>query len=255
MLMARTAGTITGLCQWRCAGHGAKGDPMDVSVRLDGANQSGQLRSLALWLTAERELRGRVRTVEPPPEEGTLGPVVQEVLIAVAQGGIGAFVAALVGWIRQRGVDITCSVTTSTGITVEVSTSRVRAAGTRGARRTHQQRDHRGLRPLRSVGRLRRDGRQGETLGRRPAAAAERRGLQPRPGPLGRVQPGQAADRRGERHRGHRDLDRRGRAVRHRVHRPRRRRAHRRLQQGTARGSPPSASTARCGSGPPTRPS
>ncbi|MCX5603260.1 hypothetical protein OOK29_34500 [Streptomyces phaeochromogenes] len=101
---------------------------MDVSVRLDGANQSGQLRSLALWLTAERELRGRVRTVEPPPEEGTLGPVVQEVLIAVAQGGIGAFVAALVGWIRQRGVDITCSVTTSTGITVEVSTSRVRAA-------------------------------------------------------------------------------------------------------------------------------
>ncbi|MFF3706163.1 effector-associated constant component EACC1 [Streptomyces phaeochromogenes] len=101
---------------------------MDVSVRLDGANQSGQLRSLALWLTAERELRGRVRTVEPPPEEGTLGPVVQEVLIAVAQGGIGAFVAAFVGWIRQRGVDITCSVTTSTGITVEVSTSRVRAA-------------------------------------------------------------------------------------------------------------------------------
>lgn len=101
---------------------------MDVSVRLDGANQSGQLRSLALWLTAERELRGRVRTVEPPPEEGTLGPVVQEVLIAVAQGGIGAFVAALVGWIRQRGVDITCSVTTTTGITVEVSTSRVRAA-------------------------------------------------------------------------------------------------------------------------------
>ncbi|MFD3373167.1 MULTISPECIES: hypothetical protein [unclassified Streptomyces] len=101
---------------------------MDVSVRLDGANQSGQLRSLALWLTTERELRGRVRTVEPPPEEGTLGPVVQEVLIAVAQGGIGALVAALVGWIRQRGVDITCSLTTASGITVEVSTSRVRAA-------------------------------------------------------------------------------------------------------------------------------
>ncbi|MFD3312005.1 hypothetical protein [Streptomyces sp. NPDC058694] len=101
---------------------------MDVSVRLDGANQSGQLRSLALWLTAERELRGRVRTVEPPPEEGTLGPVVQEVLIAVAQGGLGALVAALVGWIRQRGVDITCSLTTASGITVEVSTSRVRAA-------------------------------------------------------------------------------------------------------------------------------
>ncbi|MFI6273779.1 hypothetical protein [Streptomyces sp. NPDC050988] len=101
---------------------------MDVSVRLDGADQSGRLRSLALWLTAERELRGRVRTVEPPPEEGTLGPVVQEVLIAVAQGGIGALVAALVGWIRQRGVDVTCSLTTTTGITVEVSTSRVRAA-------------------------------------------------------------------------------------------------------------------------------
>jgi hypothetical protein len=101
---------------------------MDVSVRLDGADKSGHLRSLALWLTSERELRGRVRTVEPPPEEGTLGPVVQEVLIAVGQGGIGAFVAALVGWIRQRGVDITCSVTTTTGITVEVSTSRIRAA-------------------------------------------------------------------------------------------------------------------------------
>ncbi|MCX4903120.1 hypothetical protein [Streptomyces sp. NBC_00878] len=103
---------------------------MDVSVRLDGLNQSGQLRSLALWLTAERELRGRVRTVEPPPEEGTLGPVVEEVLIAVAQGGIAALVAALVGWIRQRGIDLTCSLTTTTGITVEVSTSRYRTADT-----------------------------------------------------------------------------------------------------------------------------
>jgi len=100
---------------------------MDVTVEV---TESGdQLRSLATWLDAEDELRGRVRLALLPVVPGTLGAVSDVLVIALGAGGAGTVLAgALVAWLRQPKSDVVCKLSRSDGTSFEVSSTNVRGA-------------------------------------------------------------------------------------------------------------------------------
>jgi hypothetical protein len=84
---------------------------LDIRISVvDGS--PAELESLDAWLRHERELAGLVKLVAPPPREGELGSLAQEVLItAVGSGGAitAALVASLKGWLslpRRSSVKI-----------------------------------------------------------------------------------------------------------------------------------------------------
>lgn len=59
---------------------------MSVTVALAGAGTADELRSLHEWLSAEEELRGRVRLVQSPPPPNALGSVPEMLTVALAPG-------------------------------------------------------------------------------------------------------------------------------------------------------------------------
>lgn len=100
---------------------------MHLRITVDGAEQPDHLRSLREWLGHVAQLRGRVGTVERPPAPGTLGPVLDALMIALAPGGVAAALApALVSWLRERRSDVTLRIGRRDGTTVEVTAARVR---------------------------------------------------------------------------------------------------------------------------------
>ncbi|MCC3767597.1 hypothetical protein [Streptomyces sp. UNOC14_S4] len=90
---------------------------MDVRVQLaDG--DSTDTAALWHWLSAERELRGRVSQVPSPIRETDLGSVTDLLTVAVGTGGAGTVLAgSLITWIRSRR--------TAAKITIEASGKRV----------------------------------------------------------------------------------------------------------------------------------
>jgi hypothetical protein len=76
---------------------------MEIGVTLAGAQAGEDARALRRWLADEEDLRGRVRLVDQPPEPGTLGGVVDTLVVGLGSGGaVTAFAAGLVSWIRHR---------------------------------------------------------------------------------------------------------------------------------------------------------
>ncbi|MCK2239914.1 MULTISPECIES: hypothetical protein [unclassified Crossiella] len=69
----------------------------------DGPDAAEQLRYLHEWLGEVGELRGRVSLDERPPEPGTLGPVVDALVVALGPAGAAtACAAAVLAWLRTR---------------------------------------------------------------------------------------------------------------------------------------------------------
>jgi hypothetical protein len=100
---------------------------VDVRLTVQGADPASHLRSLQEWLAEPIELRGRVRSLERPPAPGTLGPVLDSLLVALGPGGVaGALATAVIAWIRHRQGEVTVEVTRPDGGSVKVSASNVR---------------------------------------------------------------------------------------------------------------------------------
>jgi Effector Associated Constant Component 1 len=96
-----------------------------------GEQPAEQLRSLMEWLGNVEGLRGRVRAAEGPPVAGTLGPVLEAVMVALGPAGAATGLATvLVSWIRHRTSDIELQVSRSDGTSAMVSAKRVRGLGT-----------------------------------------------------------------------------------------------------------------------------
>ncbi|MFE2839541.1 hypothetical protein ACFXI6_52985 [Streptomyces mirabilis] len=101
-----------------------------VLLTADGDASANELRSFQTWLTDVDEIRGRVELVEGPPVPGTLGLVVDGLLVALGPGGaVTALATALVAWIRHRRSEVTLKVTRSDGASFEVSAKRVQLLG------------------------------------------------------------------------------------------------------------------------------
>jgi hypothetical protein len=102
-----------------------------IVVGTDGAGgvvAADETRSLLAWLTEEGGLRGRVTPQESPPLPGTLGPVLDGLLVALGSGGAATGLAtALVAWIRSRRGAVTVKATRPDGASVEVSAKLVGA--------------------------------------------------------------------------------------------------------------------------------
>ncbi|MGD0699140.1 MAG: hypothetical protein ABSA02_04565 [Trebonia sp.] len=79
-----------------------KGIAVDVSIRIvDGDVEV--IQSLADWLAAERELRGRVQTIDGSIREGQLGAVTEMITVALGSGGAGTVLASsLITWLKAR---------------------------------------------------------------------------------------------------------------------------------------------------------
>ncbi|MEV6851209.1 hypothetical protein [Actinoplanes sp. NPDC051411] len=100
---------------------------MDVRVSAEGENPADELESLRDWLGGTGELRGRVTGVESPPPVGALGPVLDEVLIAMGPGGAAAaFATALVSWLRHRGGSVKIRIELPDGTAVRLDATEVR---------------------------------------------------------------------------------------------------------------------------------
>jgi Effector Associated Constant Component 1 len=104
----------------------AAGIAVDIKVTLVGPQAGDEARELRHWLTYEAELRGRVRLIEPAPEPGSLGALVDTLVVSLGPGGATAFATALVSWIRHRTGDTRAVVRQPDGTQVEVSARRVR---------------------------------------------------------------------------------------------------------------------------------
>lgn len=99
---------------------------MDLTVAITGADAADELRSLYEWLSAEEELRGRVRLVQSPPPSGALGSIPHTLAVALAPGGVAALASVAIAWMRQRRGEVVCKLTRTDGASVEVSAQRVR---------------------------------------------------------------------------------------------------------------------------------
>ncbi|MFF4571030.1 hypothetical protein [Streptomyces sp. NPDC001410] len=101
---------------------------MDVRVTdgADGTAAADETRSLLAWLAEADELRGRVTPQEGPPVPGTLGPVLDGLVVALGSGGaVTGLTTALVAWIRSRHSNVTVRATRPDGASLEISTKLV----------------------------------------------------------------------------------------------------------------------------------
>lgn len=104
---------------------------MDVHLAeaAEGADEGAaadETRSLLAWLTEVDELRGRVTPQEGPPVPGTLGPVLDGLVVALGSGGaVTGLTTAMVAWIRSRHSNVTVKATRPDGASLEISTKLV----------------------------------------------------------------------------------------------------------------------------------
>lgn len=98
---------------------------MTLALAGDEAS-SDELRRLRAWLVEDDELRGRVRSVQRPPAQGALGPVLES-LEVIAQPAAAALAAALVTWLRSRVSRFRLEVRTERGAQVVLDSRQVKA--------------------------------------------------------------------------------------------------------------------------------
>ncbi|AUI59587.1 hypothetical protein B1H26_18440 [Amycolatopsis sp. BJA-103] len=94
---------------------------MDLVAKVEGPEAGDELRSLHEWLGENEELRGRVRLSERPPEPGTLGPVLDALVVALGPAGAATAIAATVlGWLRTRRSEVRVKLTLPGRRTMEI---------------------------------------------------------------------------------------------------------------------------------------
>ncbi|GIM93756.1 effector-associated constant component EACC1 [Paractinoplanes toevensis] len=104
---------------------------MDVQIVVAGAADPDELVALDEWLAGDPELRGRVTARHAPPLPGTLGPVLEALLVAIGPGSTAAALgAALVTWVRGRRGQVSVIVTRPDGTTITLDAKRVRDLNT-----------------------------------------------------------------------------------------------------------------------------
>ncbi|MFF3559729.1 hypothetical protein ACFYXS_06795 [Streptomyces sp. NPDC002574] len=99
-----------------------------MEVVIVAGETAEDLRSLYAWLSAEQELRGRVRLEHTPPPPGALGSLPDTIVALLAPGVSSALAGSVVAWLRHRTSDVRCVLTRSDGTKFEVSARRVRHA-------------------------------------------------------------------------------------------------------------------------------
>jgi hypothetical protein len=106
---------------------------VDLAVTVEAREPGAAVRALREWLVAEPVLRGRVRLVQPAPQPGSLGGVVEALTVALGQGGAAtALVSVLVAWIRRRVGDVSVTLTRPDGTSVKVDATHVRGLDSDG---------------------------------------------------------------------------------------------------------------------------
>ncbi|MEV7149002.1 hypothetical protein AB0O05_21170 [Streptomyces sp. NPDC093084] len=97
-----------------------------MTLNIDGPQAADQLRSLHTWLTDVDELRGRVGCKERPPEQGTLGPLLEALTVALAPGAAAtALATTIIAWLRTRRAEIRIKVTLPDRRSLELSARNV----------------------------------------------------------------------------------------------------------------------------------
>lgn len=99
---------------------------MDAVVTAEGVDAPDQLRSLSEWMADLEELRGAVRPRELPPRPGTLGPVLDALVVALGPAGAAtAFATASIAWLRTRRGEVRIKVTLADRGSVELTAKNV----------------------------------------------------------------------------------------------------------------------------------
>ncbi|MFB7467692.1 hypothetical protein ACFCZ1_30075 [Streptomyces sp. NPDC056224] len=99
---------------------------MSTTVRAMGPEGADQLRSLHDWLGDVDELRGRLSLDERSPEPGTLGPVLDALVVALGPAGAAtAFATAVIAWLRTRPGKVHIKVTLEDRRSVELTAENV----------------------------------------------------------------------------------------------------------------------------------
>lgn len=92
-----------------------------VSITLDGSEE--ELRSLANWLRDEEDLRGRVRLMEKPIEEGAMGGVFDSILLVLGSAGTVTAFSSVKDWLvaKKSAQKITMRLKAESGRELELS--------------------------------------------------------------------------------------------------------------------------------------
>ncbi|MEV4243485.1 hypothetical protein AB0J63_08755 [Streptosporangium canum] len=100
---------------------------MQVSVTVTPDEDGDDVRSLRISLAAEEDLAGRV-AIEPAAQKpGSLGGVVDTLLVSlISAGAVTAFTRVLIVWIRHQTSDAKVVMRKPDGTEVEISAQRVR---------------------------------------------------------------------------------------------------------------------------------
>jgi hypothetical protein len=101
---------------------------MQVTISIDGTDSAEELRSVYTWLSREDDLRGHLRPVQRPPEPGTLGSVLQTLIVTLGPGSAAATASAIVTWLRYRTNDIVVRIAREDGTSIELAAKRVRGS-------------------------------------------------------------------------------------------------------------------------------
>jgi hypothetical protein len=102
----------------------------EIRMMVAGADPSGVLEELALWLGQEAELRGLVQPKMRAPEPGQLGVVTDVLIAAVSTGGaISVLAASLHTFVAQpRRSDVSIKVQGPDGRQIEIDAKRANPA-------------------------------------------------------------------------------------------------------------------------------
>ncbi|SDW32577.1 hypothetical protein SAMN05421504_101268 [Amycolatopsis xylanica] len=99
---------------------------VDVVVSADGPDSADQLRSLHEWLRDVGELRGRIGLSERAAEPGTLGPVLEALVVALGPAGAATAVStAVISWLRTRRGEVRIKATFGENRSVELTATNV----------------------------------------------------------------------------------------------------------------------------------
>jgi hypothetical protein len=100
----------------------------EVSIHIIADDAPGELRSLSRSLGGEDALRGRIRLASTPPQAGTMGAGLDNLLVALGPGSMAtAFAAVLIAWIRSRAGAMSIELSRQSGTIMRLEAKKVRA--------------------------------------------------------------------------------------------------------------------------------
>jgi hypothetical protein len=106
---------------------------MAYRLSVQGHPDADDLRSLASFLAAEPELRGRVDFDDSEPDPGQLGAVADAIVVAVGSGGaLTVLTTAVAAWVQSRGSTIRVRLHSPTGATAEIDAENIKSLDAAG---------------------------------------------------------------------------------------------------------------------------